>query len=353
MAERARMNPVRYLLLPWWIAQLPTGAKAFCDNLVIGSPTLNRWGLHVARIRIAAWLAAARRRRLRPMLDPADAASFDRDGFLLKHDFLPPETFARLRAEALGYVGPAREMVQGDTITRRIALNPTALAAIPTARAMLASPDWRGPVRYAGSFDSEPLTYIQTILRQVADCGPDPQIALHADTFHPTVKGWLFLTDVPEDEGPFVYVPGSHRMTPARLAWEKARSICAKGGLDRLSSRGSLRIAPEELPGLGLPPPRSFAVPANTLIVADTSGFHARGLSVRRSMRIEIWTYGRRNPFLPWTGLDPLSFPGIAERRAPLAWALRDRLRGIIGQPWTDVGPKSPATPAHPGEGGA
>jgi len=342
------MNPARYLLLPWWIAQLPTGAKAFCDNPVIGSPTLNRWGLHVGRIRLAAALARSRRRRLGRLVSEQDRVAFDRDGFVLKRDFLPAGQFAALRGQVLGYRGAAREMTQGDTITRRIALDRRALRAMPAAAALIAMPEWRGLNRYVGSFDSEPITYIQTILSHVTDSDPDPQTALHADTFHPTVKAWLFLTDVAEDEGPFVYVPGSHRMTEERLAWEKARSVQASTGLDRLSSRGSLRIDLQELPALGLPAPRAFAVPANTLVVADTSGFHARGPSVRPSTRIEIWTYGRRNPFLPWAGLDPASLPGIAERRAPLAWAVRDRLRGLIGQPWRDAGMKTPDAPAEP-----
>lgn len=339
------MNPVRYLLLPWWIAQLPTGAKAFCDNPVIGSPTLNRWGLHVGRVRVAARLAAARRRRLRHMIDAGDRRAFERDGCVLKRDFLPAEHFAALREQVLSHSGPAREMVQGDTVTRRIALDHGALQAMPAVAALLSHPDWRGLNHYVGSFNSEPVTYIQTILSQARPGAPDPQTRLHADTFHSTVKAWLFLTDVAEDDGPFVYVPGSHRMTPERLAWEKERSLRASTGLDRLSARGSLRVGAEELAGLGLPEPRAFAVPANTLIVADTSGFHARGLSARPSTRIEIWSYGRRNPFLPWAGFDPLSLPGIAERRARLAWAARDRLRSLLGQPWQDVGRKTPAEP--------
>ena len=48
----------------------------------------------------------------------------------------------------------------------------------------------------------------------------------------------------------------------------------------------------------------------------------------------------RRNPFIPWTGLDPLSLPGIAERRIPWLWALRDRWRNRIVQPWRAVGMK-------------
>ena len=149
-----------------------------------------------------------------------------------------------------------------------------------------------------------------------------------------------FLTDVAADEGPFVYVPGSHRMTPARLDWERRRSLGAAHDPDRLSARGSLRIEAGELPGIGLPPPRAFAVPANTLVIADTSGFHARGPSLRPSTRVEIWAFGRRNPFLPWAGFDPLSLPGIAERRVSTMWAARDRLERWVGQPWRNAGIK-------------
>ena len=67
-----------------------------------------------------------------------------------------------------------------------------------------------------------------------------------------------------------------------------------------------------KLAALGLPEPVRFAVPANTLVVADTYGFHARGLSSRPTVRAEIWAYRRRSPFLPWTGFDPLSLPGLA-----------------------------------------
>jgi len=341
------MNPARYLMAPLWVAALATGAKSFRDNPIIGSPALNRRGLHARRAKLAHDMAWRRRARLAHLISPQDRAAFDRDGFVERREFLPREIFERLRTAVLAHEAPAREMLQGDTITRRIAVDPEFIAAVPEIKTLLGNPDWRGLNRYVGSFDQEPLTYVQTILSHVKEARPDPQTDLHADTFHPTVKAFYFLTDVAEDEGPFVYVPGSHRLTPERLEWETEVSIRVGTSGDRLSARGSLRATREELHRMGFAAPRAFAVPANTLVVADTVGFHARGLSVRPSRRVEIWTFGRRNPFLPWSGLDPLSLPGIAERRIPWMWQARDILqkRGLGGQPWRDVGRLRPQDP--------
>lgn len=342
MLSSDRRSPLRWLALPWWIVQLGTGAKSFVDNPLIGSKRLNRWGLHGARVRLAHQLAAMRRRRLAPLLSEADRAQFAQEGYILVRDFLPPQEFAQMRDAILGRAAPAREMVQGDAITRRIAIDAQMLRDIPALKALLRGSRWSRLMRYVASFDAEPLYYIQTILAHKVEAAPDPQTHLHEDTFHPTMKAWYFLTDVAEEDGPLTYVPGSHRLTSERLQWEQAQALKAPEGVDRLSSRGSMRITPEELPQLGLPPAVRFAVPANTLVVVDTHGFHARGMASRPSVRIELWAYSRRNPFVPWTGLDLLSLPGIAERRISLLWAIRDRLAGWIGQPWRPAGRITP-----------
>jgi hypothetical protein len=68
--------------------------KSFVANSVIGDPALNARGLHRWRVRRAAELADWRRRRLAKRIAPEDAAAFDRDGFVMKEDYLDPETFA-------------------------------------------------------------------------------------------------------------------------------------------------------------------------------------------------------------------------------------------------------------------
>src|SRR5271168_1122215 len=127
----------RNLLLPIWAIQLFTGAKSFADNPIIGSRALNRRGLHVHRLLIAHRLAAMRRKRLSARISTEDRAVFDRDGLLIKPDFLPADWFADLVAEVKNYRGPGREMLQGDTVTRRIALDPKTLAKLPAVRKLL------------------------------------------------------------------------------------------------------------------------------------------------------------------------------------------------------------------------
>lgn len=338
----------KILRWPLWAIQLVTGAKSFADNPIIGSRRLNRLGLHKLRLRLAHGLTRWRRWLLSGGVPADDRTAFQRQGFVEWRNVLPPDAFERLRRALLDRSWPARETVQGDTVTRRIAIDHAMLRAIPELDRLLRSRRWRGLMRYVAGSSAKPLYYIQTILtHRPAQPGleSDPQNIIHADAFHPSMKAWLFLNDVVAEDGPLTYVAGSHRLTAERLGWEHAKALLAPADVDRLSARGSFRIAPEELARLGLPEPTAFEVPANTLVIADTFGFHARGRAARPSVRVEIWAYARRNPFLPWTGLDILSLPGIAERRVAMIWRVKDRFARWFGQPWTDVGNKHPDAP--------
>lgn len=339
-------TPQDYWRVPLQTAALLTGAKSFTDNPVLGHAAFNEAGLHALRVRLAAKMAAKRRARLAHALSEPDRALFAKNGFILKENFLPPEQFERLQQELLTAELPARETLQGNAVTRRIALDYHSLPQLPETRRLLALPLWQALINYVGSFDVQPMLYIQSILTHVRDANPDPQTSLHSDTFHSSVKAWLFLTDVAADEGPFVYVPGSHQLTPQRLQWERQRSINA-ASTDRMSARGSLRIDESELPQLGLPAPHAFAVAKNTLVVADTYGFHARGHSVRPSTRIEIWAFARRNPFLPWAGFDPAKLPFLKHKVIPLYWWALDELekRQWRKNPWHAVGALKAADP--------
>lgn len=330
-------------MMPLWVLQLATTAKSFLDHPLIGSQRLNRMGLHRARVKIADRLCRWRRSRLARRVPLEWREAFDRDGFVVVENVIPPEDFPALRSALLEREWSAREMRQGDAITRRIAVDPPMLAAVPELDRLLKRRDINALFHYVASYRTTPLHYIQTIVsKNGVDEGPDPQETVHADSFHASMKAWLFLRPVAVEDGPFTYVRGSHRFTPERVEWEYQRSLADPKAIDRLSARGSPRVNDAGLAAMKLAPAQALPVAQNTLVVADTGGFHARGPASRSGERVEIWSYARRNPFLPWLGGDLLSLPGIAERRIGWLWALRDRLEARIGQPWKPVGERRP-----------
>lgn len=347
MTQQPSARPLlRWWRAPLWVLALATGAKSFADNPILASKRLNRHGLHVSRLRLAHALAWSRRRRLAKGVAAEWRAEFDRNGLVVVPNFLPTASFERMKRALLEGEFECRTHQQGDTITRRVPVGPALLKEIPELQALLADSRWKRLLAYVASTRSEPLYYIQTILGGVAEGPSDPQLDLHSDTFHPSLKAWLFLTDVAEDGRPLTYVAGSHLLSPERLVWERERSTSIKN-TDRLSQRGSFRVSPDELPALALPQPTRFAVSANTLVAVDTYGFHARGDSDHPTLRVELWAYCRRSPFLPWTGLDPLSLPLFARRRALWAAAIVDWLdrRGLTKQHWRPAGRRRPIDP--------
>ncbi|MEO0690514.1 MAG: phytanoyl-CoA dioxygenase family protein [Pseudomonadota bacterium] len=329
-------------LMPVWLLQLATTAKSFLDHPLIGSKRLNRMGLHISRVRIADQLCRWRRARLAKHVPTHWREAFDRDGFVVIENVIPPEDFPALRDALLNTQWDAREMRQGDAITRRVAIDAQMLDTVPELQRFLARKDINALFHYVASFRTTPLHYIQTIVSHSGDHGPDPQEAIHADSFHASMKAWLFLRPVAAEDGPFTYVRGSHHFNSKRMEWERRRSLADPQAIDRLSARGSPRVSEGELADMGLKAAEALPVQSNTLVVADTAGFHARGPAVRYGERVEIWSYARRNPFQPWLGGDVLSLPGLAERRVGWLWAFRDRFEKQIGQPWKPVGRRRP-----------
>lgn len=340
------MNPASWLLAPLWPLQIFTSKKNIRSNPILGSERLNRRGLHVWRTRLAHRLAWRRRARLAHLIGEEDRRFFDRNGYVEKRSFLPDDVFRSLVTEVTALTAPANEMQEGDAVTRRIAVTPEVLARVPSLAALIDSPEWRGLTRYVSSFDTEPLLYIQTIFSHVDTSVEDPQTALHIDTFHPCMKAWFFLEDVAPDKGPFSYVPGSHRLTRWRLAWQKRKSVIASrpGG----PKGGSYRVTEAELKRMRMPAPVRFAVPANTLIVGDTCGIHARTPSATPSVRIEIWADSRPSPFLPWTRPPGALVPGLDRHKTWLSVESMHVLGRLRLRPnaWHRVGEVTPHSPA-------
>jgi hypothetical protein len=99
---------------------------------------------------------------------------------------------------------------------------------------------------------------------------------------------------------------------------------------------------------MGYPPPITFALPENTLVVADTHGFHARARATRPATRLAIYGSLRVNPFWPFTGPDLFGRPGMRNRKAQLLNLQRCAIARLKNRPETAtlVGELRPCDPA-------
>jgi hypothetical protein len=296
----------KIVLLPVYIASIFTGAKSFKDNPIIGSRVLNLLGLHPARMILSHSIFSLRQLFLAGLATKAERLELKNNGFILKENFLPQELFERVASEAKNFHGTARQCIQGNTITKKVFLDGRTIENLPAINELLNDQNYLRLLKYASARATKPLFYIQQIQNNFKDrSGADPQKNLHIDTFHPTMKAWLFLEDVTPEMGPFTFVRGSNRPSFKLLKFYYRKSINAKNLNDKYSEKGSIRISDDERKELGLPEPQGFAVKANTLVVANTFGFHRRGdVAAGKRTRLEIWAYSRPNPFSPFIGID-------------------------------------------------
>lgn len=306
------------LMIPVWLASLVTPAKSFKSNPVIGSHFLNTCGLHIVRVLLARGFVWLRWFLLSPLMPRGARKQFHCDGFVVIEEFLPQDKINALRHEISTHKGECRQMVQGDTATQRFLLNNANLDGKPALSSLVHEGKLLRLLQYGAASLMPPLLYIQRIRNGHMPTGSDPQKNMHADTFHPTMKAWLFLEDVTPAHGPFTYVRSSNKLTTKRLNWEYQRSLTAKSNPDGYSEKGSFRANANDLKAMGLPAPEGLAVKAGTLVIANTNGFHGRGKAEAGASRLELWAYSRPNPFNP--------LPGF-----PFAWISHLQMRLLEG----------------------
>ena len=140
----------------------------------------------------------------------------------------------------------------------------------------------------------------------------DLQTYMHVDTFAAAIKVWVFDAGVTTEHAPLNYVRGSHRNTRGKMKWLHAYSLPpAKEALQEpsfrlLGSPTAAELASEFVRGAQQNRSEMLPLPGarQTLVIADTSGLHHRGIGVvgrtRTSWRLRGDTDGglkRLNPF--------------------------------------------------------
>lgn len=292
---------------------LVDGTKSFSHPLV-GHPGLNRAGLHVARM--ATTDVAFAVRRLVSGAPFCDALT--RDGIAVLPHFADAATFSEIQREVREALAETAERVprpasrtrgfgpkipfeggfdrhDGAALNRFVHVDGPLLTR--THRFVVEKLAPLG-ARAVGERVKARKYAIQELLHYRDD--DDLQKDTHRDTFQPALKLWYFIEDVRVEDGPFEYVRGSHRLTPARARWEYQHSVKASRPVASDRS-GSFRITDDELRAMGLPLPEPFPVEANTVVIANVRGFHRRAAVQQEvARRVAIHASLRPTPFVPF-----------------------------------------------------
>ena len=291
-----------------------------------GPVWLNRAGLQVARMSLNH-LAHSIRPRHVPEAVATDVEIMDRDGLAAIENFLSQEDFQRVlahcraRAAAGGFRlepnmdglgvdathGPiATDTAEGRWVVDRIAGDERLLAIVGAVVRRSIS---RRPQVIYQRLEVPP----GSIHRQ------DPEAVLHADRHFTNVKAYLCLNDNRVENGAYVWAPGSHKFSAARLRHEYEYSIREtlffKKGLGaippELVEHERNAIAPQAARAMGIKEV-SIETPANTLVISNNRGFHKRGTiqpgQVREQIRL-IFQY-LEEPFYATAGFRALGWAG-------------------------------------------
>ncbi|WP_444935020.1 phytanoyl-CoA dioxygenase family protein [Microbulbifer sp. JTAC008] len=297
----------RILALTWkipkWSFELVSWGKSFKNNPIIGSYWLNVFGLHVFRVIVAHILFRVRLFLLSPIVPSEYRGEFIKNGYILRENFLDKDQFFRLAEELDQFEGPVREIIEGTTVTQRIFMDYEERRKAPEFKKLAENQLLDRLMRFCSSKNRPPLFYIENLCNhEDVNRRPDPQRDLHADTFHPCVKAWLYIDETSDNNGAYIYVPGSHKLSWKRLKWEYKESLEAcKKGSKRSPGRywdGSFRVNGADLHEMGYQV-KKLSVPANTLVIGNVYGFHCRGEALRKSKRMTVWMQARDNPFNP------------------------------------------------------
>ena len=262
----------------------------------IDSKLLNVLGVQVMRT-VAAKTIHSMRRFPVPNELRDQVKAIRKEGIVVIKDFLTREQFADLKEECL-------RLLEAEDVPRVVhdhgaakleqinLLQITTRQDYPRVFSLLEHPRLRDLVCIAEKRKVDFLKAHATLerLTQLQVDEEDREADLHVDTFFNTHKGWLYLDDVEIENSPFVFVPSSHRLSLDRLRRTYLESLN--------TNTGSRRIRSKELEEHGHSE-EIYSCPVNTLVIANTCGYHRRHKGIPGRQRLALHFSFRANPFFP------------------------------------------------------
>jgi Phytanoyl-CoA dioxygenase (PhyH) len=275
--------------------------RIFMTDKLIKAPFLNKMGLQVWRIKLANLIFRLKSNHIHKKYEQDMSKYFD-NGYIQLDGFLSDEEFAQVKKEFL-IIKETEDwrnykVNHGPNQIYMFDLNKLDRAKYPSVFQFLNNEKlvalFCGAEKKNMKLDDGRVAIQFQYLVQGSDENiHDPETDLHADTFFNTNKAWLYFDDVEVANAPFVYVPQTNKMSlPNRLEREYNYSL-------EKNVKGSRRVTQEEMVEIGLEE-KVFTCKANTLVMANTLGYHRRLRGKAGYDRLTLAISVRFNPFNPF-----------------------------------------------------
>lgn len=273
--------------------------RVFTSDKLIKSKFFNTLGLQVFRMKLAQFRYESRKYDVKSVYEN-EYNFFKSNGFLQITDFLKNNEFQKLKEECSEILqsGEYKKFGRKDGPNMIYMLDVFSLdfAKYPAINDLINNEHLnelfsimeRKPISIP---NKDIIVQFQYLVQGEENGTEDPETQLHSDTFFNTHKAWLYLDDVGIENGPFVFVPKTHSINiNGRLKKEKEYS-------ENTSMKGSRRVSNDELVSLALKE-EVFLCKKNTLVMANTLGYHKRLRGVNGYDRLTIAFSARSNPFI-------------------------------------------------------
>ncbi len=283
---------------------------ALATDKVVKSFALNLLGLQIARILLARVILKVQRLMKKGERSPYVKTLLS-DGVVVIPNFLSESDFASVQKEFYANYHSTEGIYKQDshatsgTVVRKVQFSDN----IPpsTRSKLLDHPDLKALFTYgeARVFEFEYCIFEEiSFLGDGTDSqinflgdGTDPQTMLHRDTFFSTHKAFFYIENTKLKDGPFGYINGSNKLSVIRLLHEYLNGLATSRNqtLRFGQHRGRvIRWIERSLEKRVV----DMIAPKNTLVVADTTGYHRRGYSSEGGQRRVIRLGANCNPFI-------------------------------------------------------
>jgi hypothetical protein len=254
---------------------------------IIPSFFLNVLGLQIFRVLLSTTISKLNRGNKGICLD----TTFEKDGYLRIDNFVNSDDMNLITAEVMELVNSVPPMVKradGSNVYENWDRGQYS-KYLSIENFFMSNKFREALVKIIGikNIKEDHLVLLVERLTQGADGFEDPETQVHEDTFHATHKGWLYINQVNPEHGPFIYYRGTHKITIRKLINIYLNSVKKTPDASRRISYNELRHFEEKI----------FCVPKNTLLFADTFGFHGRIKGKENAMRLALSFSYRPNPF--------------------------------------------------------